>query len=188
MNELLKATAVVLVGVMVGIVGLNITPYEEPMDSNFNFIMVGGPVGAAGGVTQMYVVAHEASPYTAFASNVTTNMSYVSVINTTGTGNVPYNTPFDIVVRVQFTYTHAYNVSNTSWAKAWVNASFECAELSLSGWIEACEAVIGNSGDSSDDVLWVNFWLQDADGGAGSGFQISHGQTITVKFQSHAYF
>jgi len=68
----------------------------------------------------------------------------------------------------------------------WINATMTCSDLSVGTDTACVETQIGNEAST---WLWVHYYLQDADGGAGTGFTISHGETfIVTQFEFWAYF
>lgn len=158
----------------------------------------GVPQNASGGscVLQVFIYPHSASPGEGYgtvgdyASNVTVgannSYAYHDYLNNTLTGEVPYDTTFDIVVKVRANVTHAYNSSGSNWELPWIRSNATCSDLSFSTEnLSMTEVEIANS----STFIWVHYYLQDADGGAGSGFTISHGESVNVTyFKFEAYF
>ena len=141
------------------------------------------PGSGAGGFLIWYVYPHQAVPGTAYASNLSTTTAYeygVS-LNVAGTKHVPYFTLFDIVVHVRANVTEAYNTSSGSWTLSWVQGLITCAGLSIGADTVMTAVEVTHSAT----YIWVNFYINNG----GSGYQISHGQTINVtsfKFQTYS--
>ena len=92
-------------------------------------------------------------------------------------GNVPYNTPFDIVIVAQYNYTVAYNTSSNSWDHDYVRCLITCADLGISADTEMLEgAFYDATGTSEGDTVKINFYLNNG----GSGYTIAHGETVNI--------
>lgn len=92
-------------------------------------------------------------------------------------GNVPYNTPFDIVIVAQYNYTVAYNISSNSWDKGYVRCLLTCSALGIGTDTEMSEGnFYGESGSGNTMTIKINFYLNNG----GSGYTISHGQVVNI--------
>jgi len=120
-----------------------------------------------------YIYPHEADPGTAYASNLSTGTAYEysNDLNTSMTGETPYDTTFDLVVKMCINDSHAYNTSDSSWELGWVNATATCADLSIGADTAMTEVSIGNG-----TYMFVHYYLNNG----GAGYQISHGETYNV--------
>lgn len=102
-------------------------------------------------------------------------------------GNVPYDTEFDIVIECQYNYTHAYNTSTPGWDVDYVKGLITCADLSIGADTEMSESTdfISNTGSTSSDTAKINFYMDNG----GSGYTMSHGETFNVtSFKMQAYY
>jgi len=148
----------------------------------------GTPPAGESGVLSIMVFPHSADPGTDYSSNVSEVSAYAQydTLNHTLDGDVPYDTAFDIVVKVRWNATHAYNGDNTTWVMAWVRANATCDDLSFAtANLSMGEEYITNTAT----YMWVNYFLQDNNGGEGSGFTISRGESVNVTyFKIEAYF
>jgi len=150
----------------------------------------GNPGAGASGVLQIYVYPHQAVPGTAYASNLSTATAFAWGDNLNqqlpnGGTSVPFDTAFDLVVKVRANQTHAWNTSSSQWMMTWIRAYMTCADLSVAGDTECVETQIA----TANDYVWTHYYLQDADGGAGNGFTISHGEKVNVtNFKFQAFF
>jgi hypothetical protein len=149
----------------------------------------GNPGTGASGVLEIFIYAHQAVPATAYAANLSSvsPSCYASrnTLNGACTGNVPYATTFDIVVKCRYNATHAYNTTGSVWMLTWVKGLITSANLAIGADTQMTAVQIG----SNATYLWVNFWIADSDGGAGSGFTITHGQVVNAtSFKMQAYF
>lgn len=135
----------------------------------------GGSLGAsAGGVLQVYVYPHSADPGTDYASNLSNASAYAwaNTLNSAMTGNVPYDTTFDIVYKIRVNVSEAYNSTGSSWETSWVRSNITCADLSIG----ADTAMTGVEIDSDDTWMWMNFYINNG----GSGYTISHGEHVNI--------
>jgi len=147
----------------------------------------GGPSlgAAAGGVLQVYVYAHQGTPGTAYATNltnVTGALCYASAnnLNAALTGNVPYATAFDLVYKIRVNVTEAYNTTSSTWMTSWVRSLITNANLGIS----ADTAMTGVEITSTGTWMWMNFYINNG----GSGYTITHGQqcnTTSYKLQCY---
>lgn len=154
----------------------------------------GNPGTGASGVLEIFIYTHQAVPATAYAANLSSvsPLCYASrnTLNGSCTGNVPYATTFDIVVKCRYNATHAYNTTGSVWMLTWVKALITCANLGV-GADTALTSVTTNCVQIGKNAtyMWVNYWIADSDAGAGAGFTITHGQVVNVtSFKMQAYF
>jgi hypothetical protein len=128
----------------------------------------GDPAAGASGVHMAYVAVH-ATTYT--GDNLTAGEYYASGdTNDTSIGsNVPYDTAHDLVIKVRWNTTHAYNATAGAWDLNLVRCYTNCSDLSVSAEI-AEEAEIGH--DAS--YIWVHYYLDNSD----AGFTIDRGEEV----------
>jgi len=154
-----------------------------------------GPVGADGdpgagasGVLEIFIYPHSADPTNDYATNLSSASAYASTntLNSSCSGDVPYDTTFDIVVKCRLNATHCWNSTASAWEDTWNRAYSTSADLSLSAQIMEQVHIANDTGGTA--YIYYNFYLQDSDGGAGSGFTISHGENVNVTlFELQAY-
>lgn len=148
------------------------------------------PGAGASGVLNVSIVAHHHfDPYT---SNMTYNASYYSDkgkgdVNNTHIGdNVTYTGFFDIIVKVRWNRTHAYNSTagaNPRYRLDWVRGNITCAGLSISA--DTAMAEYNITGTTNGLYIWVNYVMDNS----GAGYQIGRGQNITTcSFTFDAYY
>lgn len=138
--------------------------------------MVGGdaslPAGESG-ILEFVVVNHSTSAFTVNITGAGYTIYANATVNDTHAGsNVPYSTAFDLVWKVRFNVTHAWN--GTGFDSTYTRGYLNCTGLSVSG-VQLTQQFIAN--DST--YIYYNFYIQDADGGAGTGFTITKGQNVT---------
>lgn len=90
-------------------------------------------------------------------------------------GETPFNTPFDICVEYQFNDT-AYNTTSSDWDITLVRAYYNESQLSISSQISEKSTDFFDQDGTTDAK--INFYLLDADGGAGTGFTIGQLEQI----------
>lgn len=141
--------------------------------------------GAGSGVLRYYVVHHGHFTYTA---NITVNATVYAVDkdnNTHANSTVPYGTALDIVFKVRFNTTHAYNSSGGgSWELDWVRGNLTAPyhSLTLQGMDEY--HIVNNS-----NFMWVHYVWDGTLGGGGAGVTIARGANSTQNLISiFAYF
>ena len=155
------------------------------------------------GVVGVFVNTHEADPYTAYETNLTNATGSVlayGLLSSYGvgnlSGNVPYDTAFDIVVRVRWNRTHAYSTNNETWMLPWVNASLTASNDAGATTYFPISAVgmgeVNVSGQTpAEDLtyLYVQYYIQAKAAVNGTGLQISHGDTVNCSyFEAWAFY
>ena len=165
---------------------------EHPWDIrswHHNVLAENNPGTGASGILEVYIYPHQSNPTSAYATNLSTANAY-AYGDPSGSSNigsdVPYDTKFDIVVKVRWNTTHAYNSSSSQWVLDWVRGNLTCSDLDGSpNDVAMGEVEITHN----DNYIWVNYYLQDADGGTGNGFDINRGETVNnVQIRFDAYF
>lgn len=158
----------------------------------------GDPGSGASGVLEIFIYNHSDDPETTYAANLSAASAYANVSyldraegmfysNAAYPNGVPYDTQFDIVVKVRFNKTHAYDTTNGFWRADWARANITCADLSIGAETVMNETIIVN--DSNAPFLWINYHIADSDGGYGVGFTITHGASVNVtEFKMDAYY
>lgn len=144
------------------------------------FLGEADPGSGASGVLEVYVNTTGDS----YTTNVTGEYEKGETNNSHIGSNVPFGTNFDVVVKVRWNKTHAYD---SAWNLSLVRAYSNCTALSVSG-VEMNEAQV-TAGVSSDFII-VHYFLRDSDGGAGAGFTITEGQNVgsfSINFESLFY-
>lgn len=187
-------TSLIVIGAVCGFMLLATTDVEQVVTSigqrGWNTIASaeegGGLVGAAaGGVLQVYIWTHSADPGTDYAanlSNVSANcFAWANNLNTAMTGNVPYDTAFDVLYKVRVNDTQAYNTTGSVWMLDWVRANLTCANLGIGADTAMVEVEIVNN----TDYLWINYYLNNG----GAGYTITHGQQVNLSsFKLQAWY
>jgi len=71
---------------------------------------------------------HSATPGTTYANNVSNATAYEfrDFLNGEMTGETPYNTAFDFLLKFVVNSTVGYNVSGSRWMDSWVRANLTC--------------------------------------------------------------
>ena len=194
---------VLVMGALVGMMvlwnsqGVIETQILEPRE--WQPLETGAPAAGESGVVGVFIYPRQATPATAYQTNCTTGTAYAhgTEIVTSGanalTGNVPYDTAFDIVVRVRWNKTHAYSTNNNTWMLPWVNASISAAnDAGGTTYFPIAALDMGEanvSGCTTDTYIWVQYYCQAKASATGAGLQISHGDTVNCStFQAWAYY
>lgn len=187
--------ALLMVGAIVGHFGNNIDFDEETeiiyVDDKPEWTPITGD-GDPGGDTSGFMYGmnypHSGTPATTYASNLSNATAYEfsDSLDAEMTGETPYNTAYDKVFKYRVNDTVAYDTSNSSWRIDWVRAYLTVDFTSNADFSDqAMEVVhIGNN----TDFMWFHVYLQDSDGGAGSGFTITHGETFKMYPLMEGYY
>lgn len=100
------------------------------------------------------------------------------------TNETPYGTAFDIVIKMGINTNHGYNSSSSAWELTLFNATLKGETgLGFTTDVAMNETVIG----SDANWYYVHFYIQDADGGVGSGFSIAQGVKTNATFEFWCY-
>lgn len=120
------------------------------------------------------VYPHQADPGTAYASNLSNATAYEfsDVGNTSATGETPYSTTFDLVIKVGVTDEDGYYTSNGTRNAGYNWMLLTCADLSIGADTNMSEQFIGNT----TDYAWYHYYLDNG----GSGYTITDGESFNV--------
>jgi hypothetical protein len=134
----------------------------------------GNPGAGAGGVLEILVYPTSLDPGNDYDTNLSnaTAFCYGDNLNSALTGDCPYNTDFDLIVRCRANYTQAYNVTGSNWEISWLRANLTCADLSIGADTAMTIIEIANN----TDYIWFNCYINNG----GAGYQITHGQQVNV--------
>ena len=182
-SAMLGTIAIVAITVMVMMANTPMTREMPEKIREWQAVGDADPGAGASGVLVVYVYPHQAVPTTAYASNISTVTAYEynDGLNASLGTDVPYDTAFDIVVKVRANTTHAYNSTGSCWEVSWIRANITCADLSIGADTAMSEQEITNT----STYIWVHYYMNNA----GAGYQISHGESVNVtSFTFDAYY
>jgi len=165
-----------------GIEDVTISQVEPKEWEPISIVGDGDPGVGASGVLKIFIYPHQADPGTAYASNISSGWyAHADYLNNSLTGEVPYDTAFDIVVKVRGNATHAYNTTSNTWMWDWIRSNLTCADLSISANTSMEEVNISYSGT----YIWGHYYLNNG----GAGYTISHGESVNVTYYKfEAYY
>ena len=117
---------------------------------------------------------HEADPETAYATNQSnaTAYEYSDSGNVSATGETPFETTFDILIKVGVTDEDGQWSSNNTWNDAYMWLNLTCADLSISADTDMNETEIANT----SSYRWMHYWLNNA----GAGYTITEGESFNI--------
>lgn len=178
-----------MIGIMVGVIfmaNMNVTEIITSVGQRGwrNVASAeGNPGTGASGVLEILIYPHSADPGTDYATNLSNATAYghTDNLNTSAGSSIPFATTFDIVMKVRFNATHAYNTTGSKWMDAWVQANITCADLSIGAftpmtWLQT---------DNTSTYMWGNFYVN----GGGAGYTITHSEHVNVTLlRISAYF
>ena len=147
----------------------------------------GSVTNGASVIVNIMISPHEATPATAYADFLDEADMYehfdASFTDSEELeGETPHSTTFDIICIYQYADEHAYDTDwNEDLVDMWCNES----QLSISS--QKMEHSNFYDEDPASDAK-INFYLQDADGGAGTGFTITQLEQIDdIQFKAYYY-
>ena len=130
--------------------------------------------GDNSGFFYFMVYPHQADPATAYASNLSNATAYEfsDVGNTSCTGETPYSTTFDLVIKVGVTDDDGYYTSNGTRNPDYNWCLLTCSDLSIGADTNMTEVFIGNN----TDYAWYHYYLNNG----GAGYTIIEGESFNV--------
>lgn len=169
-------SSLVLVGFVCGLVlmvNMNPTQILESVGERGwkNIALADGP-HAAGTCAFLYFMAypHAAVPGTTYASNLSNASAYEfsDTLNGEMTGETPYSTAFDFVVKFVVNQTIGYNVSGSKWEDSWVRANLTC-DFEYAADIGPLAAMTIIQIANNTDYAWYHGYINNG----GAGYQIT---------------
>jgi len=135
----------------------------------------------------MYFMAknHSTNPTDEYNANLTNGTGnpncyeWTDSLNGEATNETPYSTAFDFVVKFRVNDTVGYNISSSLWEITWVRANMTC-DFDYATDVGADQEMTIIEIANNSDFAWYHAYLLDADGGAGSGFQITHNEKYNI--------
>lgn len=131
------------------------------------------PGVGASGVLTVFCYPHSGDPGVTYVSNITDGWYAQGDDNNTHIGSdVPYDTAFDVVYKVRWNKTHAYNVTDTEWWLGWVKGF---ANSTVLGAASVAMLEYNITGCVATDFVWVHY----VDNNGGAGYTINRGENVT---------
>ena len=198
MKKLIMGSSVLTIGVIIACIGM-LSMYSAEIDQHTqtkeikNWSVLGAdgtPTGS--GMLEVFIYNHTSSPELEYITNLSSGdakcYASTNAWNASAGTAVPYDTLFDIVIKVRFNETHAWNSTGSVWQAAsdwavhgataernWIRANITCSDLSIVAQNMSYYEIV-NTTASAVDYIWVNFYINNG----GAGYQISHGESINV--------
>ena len=140
----------------------------------------GDPGGDASGFMYGMTYPHAAVPATTYASNLSNATAYEfsDTLDAEMTGETPYDTTYDKVFKYRVNDTVAYNTSSSQWEIDWVRGYLSVEFSAQANFNDQLMEVVHIANNT--DFMWFHLYLADSNGGAGSGFTITHGETFNM--------
>jgi len=150
----------------------------------------GNPGAGASGFIEIYFVNHTVTPNTAYAHNTSSDFETWANANVAASGynawanadnflcQLKYGVLFDIVVRVRWNKTHAWDGAKFIGANVRVNITL--TGFGTAGMTDIVGTGIVSYNNTGAWAIWENWYWQDADGGTGVGFSILKGSPWTA--------
>ena len=138
-------------------------------------LVTGDPDPDVTGFYYCKIYPHSGDPYNDYAVNLTNASSYEysDVGNTTMTGETPYETTFDIVIKIGINDDDGLYTGNSSWSDGYSWMLLTCADLSIGADTNMSWVEIGTDGT---DYRWIHYFLDND----GSGYTISEGASFNI--------
>jgi len=136
--------------------------------------VTGDPVAGQSGFFYFTVWTHQADPGSAYANNLTyTNgYEYATSGDVVATGETPFNTAFDIVLKVGVNVSDGWNTTESRWDEAYQWLTLTCADLSIEADTNMTEIQIANT----STYAWYQYYLNNG----GAGYTINEGEHFNV--------
>jgi hypothetical protein len=179
----------IVIGAVCGIMLLGTTDLQQVIQTvgqkgwqNIASAAPADPGSGAGGFMEVFIYPHQATPGTAYASNLSEGAaySYQNLLNSAMNGSVPYTQKFDIVYQVRYNATQAYNTTGLVWEVNWTKCLITCANLGIG----ADTAMTGVTIFSDATYLQMNFYINNG----GAGYQLYHGQAVNITSFKMQYY
>lgn len=163
---------------------------EEAPNFFVRFVMADDTTPGDGdcGIVNIYVINASLSGGAVDTRNVTDSDEDVECYLASGysngvtlSGNVPYNAAFIILVEAQYNYTVAYNKTASDWDVDYVSGTLTSDDLAD----ETTEE--GSDFFQTDSCARINYWI-DGPSGDGTGWEVAHGETVTVTVTLYGYY
>lgn len=148
------------------------------------------PGSGVSGLINISIVKHNLFDYKAnFTWNTSCFASHAggALTNNSELGaNVPFGIRFDIVVKVRWNQTHAYNTSSSNWTLTWVRGNismprFQYQNYSLDEW-----NITAHTGKG---CIYVHYVLGSGKGTADNGMEINRSERVPqCYFRFWAYY
>ena len=130
--------------------------------------------GDNSGLFYFMIYPHSADPGTDYAVNLSNSSAYEfsDEGNTSCTGETPYGTSFDIIVKVGVTDDDGKNTTTGFFDDSYLWVTLTCADLSISSDTNMTEIQLGNT----SSYAWYQYYLNNG----GSGYTITEGESFNV--------
>lgn len=133
-----------------------------------------GNPGDNSGLFYFMIYPHQADPATAYASNLSNASAYEfsDVGNASCTGETPYNTAFDVILKVGVTDDDGKNTTTGFYDPSYVWLTITCADLSIGADTNMTEIHLGNTSTYG----WWQYYMNNG----GAGYTVTEGQDFNI--------
>lgn len=157
--------------------------FEHERSNQLIALADGNPGAGVGGFFYWMVYPHQAVPGTAYTSNLSNATAYEfsDTVNASLTGETPFDTTFDLVLKWGYNSSQDWNSTGTCWEDAWIWVTCTNADISIGADTNMTEIEIANT---SASYRWMHYYMNNG----GSGYTITHGQSCnTTSVKPWAY-
>ena len=158
--------------------------FEHERGNQLIALADGNPGAGVGGFCYWMVYPHQAVPGTAYASNLSNATAYEfsDTVNASMTGETPYDTTFDLILKYGYSNDEDWNSTGSVWEDGWIWVTCTNADLSIAADTNMTEIEIANT---SDGYPWMHYYMNNG----GAGYTITHGQSCnTTSVKPWAYY
>jgi len=158
--------------------------FEHERSNQLIALADGNPGAGVGGFFYFMYYPHQAVPGTAYASNLSNATAYEfsDTVNASLTGETPYATTFDLVIKWGYNSSQDWNSTGSNWEDAWVWITCTNADISIGADTNMTEIEIANT---SASYRWMHYYMNNG----GAGYTITHGQSCnTTSVKPWAYY
>lgn len=184
-NKAVKKLSFTIIGIVVGLSLIGLSLLNVTFHREWGAMADYNPGSGAGGFLRIGTCVHSATPGTTYATNVSSWYEYTdSAGSAEMTGETPSDTAFDYVMKFRTNVSQNYASNNATWVLAWVRGQIDidfdyATDVTGSAGNMVCVEVAHNT-----NYAWYQAYIQDSDGGAGSGFTIANDEDFTINWYS----
>jgi len=144
----------------------------------------GDPGGDLSGFMYGMTWQYNASHATDYAINLSNGSAYCyeyrDFLNGEMTGETPHSQKYVYLMKFRVNDTVGYNVTASAWEDSWVRANITVTSDFNGGDTNADVAMTIVQIANNTNFAWYCAYILDADGGAGTGFELTHNEKYNV--------
>lgn len=144
----------------------------------------GDPGGDVSGFMYAMTWQYNATHATDYAINLSNSSvycyEYSDSLDTEMTGETPHSQKYVYLQKFRVNDTVGYNVTAGAWEDSWVRANITVTSDFNGGDTDADVAMTIVQIANNTDFAWYCAYILDANGGAGTGFELTHNEKFNI--------